>query len=237
MSMAVEHVSEFPGGMEAFARYLSSNIRYPVEARQKNIQGKVFATFIVEKDGSITGIKILRGIGAGADEEALRLLSIMPKWHPGLQNGHAIREQYTVPISFTLTDADDKPVRGNYSYKPAADPQSEIFTSVENPAGFPGGIEAFYRYLSENISYPLEARQKNIQGKVFVTFIVERDGSLTDIKVLRGIGSGADEEAIRILKASPKWIPGIQNGQIIRQQFTVPISFILSDAKVSTGSN
>ena len=122
----------------------------------------------------------------------------------------------------------DEPV-GNSDTKQVTEDDNQIFTAVEKSAEFPGGIEKFYAYLSKTIRYPAVARENNVQGKVFLTFVVEKDGSLTDIKVLRGIGSGCDEEAVRVIKASPKWRPGQQNGRTVRQQYTVPINFQLQD--------
>lgn len=106
--------------------------------------------------------------------------------------------------------------------------RSKIFTAVEQEPSFPGGIEQFYRFLQSNIRYPAKAFENNVQGKVFLTFVVEKDGSLTDIKVVRGIGSGCDEEARRVITISPKWKPGIQNGRPVRVQYTMPISFTLA---------
>jgi protein TonB len=105
---------------------------------------------------------------------------------------------------------------------------SKIFTAVEQAPSFPGGIEEFYKFLQTNIRYPAKAFENNVQGKVFLTFVVEKDGSLTDIKVVRGIGSGCDEEARRVFTISPKWKPGIQNGRPVRVQYTMPISFSLA---------
>ena len=105
---------------------------------------------------------------------------------------------------------------------------NEIFTNVEVLPGFPGGLEAFGKFLGKNLRYPPIARENGIQGRVFCSFVVERDGSLTDIKVARGIGGGADEEAVRVLKSSPKWTPGIQNGRPVRVSYTVPIFFQLA---------
>lgn len=102
-----------------------------------------------------------------------------------------------------------------------------VYVAVEHPAEFPGGIDAFYAYLQANIHYPQQAVHDGVQGRVYVTFIVEKDGSLTDVKVLRGIGDGCDEEAVRVIKASPKWTPGTQNGKVVRQQYTVPVHFEL----------
>jgi TonB family protein len=103
----------------------------------------------------------------------------------------------------------------------------EIFTVVEEQPGFPGGDEARIKFLQSNLKYPEEAKELGIQGEVYMTFVVETDGSLTDIKVLRGIGGGCDEEAIRIIKNMPKWIPGKQRGVPIRVQFNLPINFRL----------
>lgn len=105
-----------------------------------------------------------------------------------------------------------------------------VFIEVEQAASFPGGFKAFGSYLGKTINYPTIARNKNVQGKVFVQFVVEKDGSLTDMKIKRGIGSGCDEEAVRALKAGPKWAPGKQNGKVVRSQYTVPINFQLADA-------
>lgn len=109
--------------------------------------------------------------------------------------------------------------------------EAEIFTVVEDQPTFPGGDEARIRFLTNNIKYPQMARESSIQGTVYVTFVVERDGSVTDVRVLRGIGGGCDEEAIRVIKAMPKWVPGKQRGKPVRVQFNMPIKFTLADRK------
>ncbi|MCX2485132.1 energy transducer TonB [Pedobacter sp. MR2016-24] len=103
------------------------------------------------------------------------------------------------------------------------------FVSIETQPGFPGGMDKFYAYLQKTVRYPPMAQENNIQGKVFMSFVVEKDGRLTDIKVERKLGGGTDEEAIRVLKASPKWTPGIQNGKPVRVKYNIPISFTLAN--------
>ncbi|MBB5439798.1 MULTISPECIES: energy transducer TonB [Pedobacter] len=103
------------------------------------------------------------------------------------------------------------------------------FVSIETQPGFPGGMEKFYAYLRKAVKYPPVAQENNIQGKVFLSFVVEKNGELTDIKVERKLGGGTDEEAIRVLKASPRWTPGIQNGKPVRVKYNIPISFTLSN--------
>jgi len=105
--------------------------------------------------------------------------------------------------------------------------EEEIFTIVEKMPEFPGGTEKLFRYLGKNIEYPPMAKDAGIKGKVYVTFVVDKDGSITDVKVLRGIGGGCDEEAIRVVKGMPKWSPGKQRGKSVRVQYNLPINFIL----------
>jgi periplasmic protein TonB len=105
--------------------------------------------------------------------------------------------------------------------------EQEIFLVVESPPAYPGGDKSMYEYLANNLKYPLQAKEANISGKVFLTFVVERDGSITDVKLLRGIGGGCDEEAIRVVSNMPQWTPGKQRGKPVRVQFNLPINFIL----------
>lgn len=105
--------------------------------------------------------------------------------------------------------------------------EGKIFTNVEVLPTFPGGLEQFGKFLGKNLNYPPVARDAGIQGRVYCSFVVEKDGSLTDIKVVRGIGGGCDEEAVRVLKKSPKWNPGVQNGRNVRVSYTIPIFFQL----------
>jgi len=106
--------------------------------------------------------------------------------------------------------------------------EAVIFTVVESMPDFPGGDMARIKYLNENIKYPQMARESGIQGRVFVTFVVEKNGSVTDVKVLRGIGGGCDEEAIRVIENMPKWNSGKQRGKAVRVQFNMPILFKLN---------
>jgi TonB family protein len=100
----VENAPEFQGGQNALARFLGSRLRYPPKARRKKTQGKVFISFIVEKNGSLTDFKVIRGIGNGCDEEAIRVLKLSPPWKPGYANGKPVRTSYTLPITFQLAD-------------------------------------------------------------------------------------------------------------------------------------
>ncbi|GAB3030364.1 TonB family protein [Spirosoma pulveris] len=100
--MVVEQVPEFPGGMKALSQYLARNLRYPTEARQNKVQGRVYVKFIVDKTGAIQELRVLKGIGGGCDEEAIRVVSKMPNWIPGKQQGKTVSVMYNLPIQFSL---------------------------------------------------------------------------------------------------------------------------------------
>ena len=104
--MVVEEQPQFPGGEQARMQYLADNISYPQKAREEGIQGTVYVTFVVEKDGSIADVRILRGIGGGCDEEAMEVVENMPDWKPGKQDGEPVRTQFNMPIRFTLNSDD-----------------------------------------------------------------------------------------------------------------------------------
>jgi len=126
---------------------------------------------------------------------------------------------------------EDRPDQAAQTYIPvlveeAPEPVAEeIFTFVEEYPEFPGGEKALYEYIKNNIRYPEVARTSGITGTVYVQFVVEKDGSISDVKVLRGIGGGCDEEAVRVVKSMPKWKPGKQRGQPVRVYYTLPIDF------------
>ncbi len=105
--------------------------------------------------------------------------------------------------------------------------EEQIFTVVESMPEFPGGRAALMKYLAQNIKYPPYAKEAGIQGRVFINFVVETDGSITNVKVLRGIGGGCDEEAVRVVKNMPKWKPGMQRGKPVRVSFNLPVKFTL----------
>jgi protein TonB len=100
---SVEIYPEFEGGMKGWEKYLRRNLRYPYDAQEENKQGKVFISFVVEKDGSISNVTLVRGVYQSLDEEAARVIKKSPKWKPGIQNGRAVRVRYNMPISFALS--------------------------------------------------------------------------------------------------------------------------------------
>ena len=228
-----------PGGMAGWNKYLMENLRYPTNAQRKGIEGTVIVAFVVNTDGTTTDIEILRSVGGGCDEEVIRIVKGSPKWTPGMQRGTPVRTRMRLPLRFMLggtdTSRDSTEVSLNaVPLPPATDGQdstkehSEIFFDlVDTPPSPVGGLEAWSRHLSENLTYPTSARMKGIQGTVLVSFIVNTDGTIEGIELVQGIGGGCDEEAIHIIKISPNWTPGMIKGKAVRTRMKIPIRFKL----------
>ena len=239
----VEQMPEFPdGGMPALMEYFGKNIKYPEAAMKKGTQGRVTVQFVVEKDGSIANAKVLRGIDPELDKEAVRVISMMPKWKPGMQKGQAVNVKYTVPVMFRLTE-DNTPVKYapieskidemvvvGYAPEETASPaEGTVFEVVEQMPEYPGGMSAMMAFIGKNIKYPVAAQKAKIQGRVVIQFIVNTEGDIISPKVLRSADPLLDAEAIRLTTIMPKWKPGIQKGQAVNVKYAVPIMFRLQE--------
>jgi protein TonB len=111
--------------------------------------------------------------------------------------------------------------------EPVKEEETKVFDVVEQMPSFPGGPSALMQYLNSNIKYPVVAEENGVQGRVVCTFVVEKDGSITDVRVVKSVDPSLDKEAMRVVKGMPKWIPGKQNGQAVRVKFNVPVLFRL----------
>lgn len=112
---------------------------------------------------------------------------------------------------------------------PEEEEVDEVFTIVEDQPQFPGGMPAFYKFVGDNMKYPAQARRMGIEGRVFVQFVVDKDGTVTEVKSVKGIGAGCDEEAERVLRMSPKFKPGKQRGRAVKVRMVLPIIFKLNN--------
>ncbi|SMO71443.1 TonB family C-terminal domain-containing protein [Solitalea koreensis] len=191
---------------------------------------------LIAADGSIKNVEVLKGIGSGCDEEALRIVNLMPKWQPALKNGKPVSLYYNFPISF-------KPIGEVHIIRASRNPEktivagssstdslinnSDIFYHVEEFPEFPGGMKQLVKFIGKTLRYPAFARRNRIQGKVISDFVITEDGSVSDIKVSQGIDSDLDEEALRVIRLMPKWNPGKRDGQPVRVHYTFPIMFKL----------
>ncbi|MDD3522319.1 MAG: TonB family protein [Bacteroidales bacterium] len=207
-------------GEEAFTRWVFEHITYPEEAKNKGIQGTVIASFAINSEGEVVNVKIIRGVDPLLDKEAIRVLESSPKWErPGMIKGKKVGVHYNFPIKFGL--------RGKVNdtqLNQSADPKD---IGLE-PAVFANGQgeQAFQVWVMQHVTYPEEARKEKSAGTVFASFTVTENGSISDIKILRGVSPALDKEVIRVLATSPKWEkPAIANGQPVRVTYSLPVKF------------
>ncbi|MFD2514872.1 TonB family protein [Pontibacter locisalis] len=240
----VEQMPQFKGGEEEMIKFLAQNIRYPKDAQAEGIEGLVVISFVVDSDGSLDNLKVLKGLTKSLDAEALRVIKLMEgKWQPGKQNGKDVAVQYTMPIRYSL-----KNDKGTSS---ATDSQPQ----------FKGGQEAMMQAINQNLKMPEEAKKENLNAKVLVRFTVEKDGSVSNIKLehtklKKTVGPGseldymdaatfnlqnkatlaklAEAAAAAVKETSGMWEPAKKNGQAVAAELVLPVQFFSSDAESST---
>jgi TonB family protein len=331
-----EKMPMFPGGELEMFKFIKANLKYPESEKLAKISGKCYIGFVVEKDGSISDVRVLKGVtgGPGCDEEAKRVVLMMPEWIPGEQNGEKVRVSFNLPVKFTLkivpqendtlyfnlldqlcTKEESEYYRLVYNrekgylvkewsskndmlkmvaecsqfdpliiegkatyYSDNGEKNSEgkvvnkkrvgkwifwgpeikdslvisifadgTYKNIYVPEGhldnneydvaykyeimpvFPGGEMEMMKFIMNHVRYPDAEMNRGISGTCYVTFVVEKDGSITDVRVLRGVkgGLGCDIEAMRVIRQMPKWTPGTQLGKPVRVQFNLPIKFTL----------
>jgi TonB family protein len=208
---------QFPGGDAALINFLNANVKYPSKAAQDKVEGKVIVQFTVKKTGKIDDVKVLRSVRKDLDDEAVRVIKMMPDFIPAKQNGEVADMPYTVPVSFKLFD-DMEPL--------TVSEDSDVPDNFQPPM-FPGGERALMEFLRENVKYPPMAAKRKTQGRVVMTFVVDKTGKVTEIKVAQSVDIYLDTEAIRVCKLLPDFIPARQNGEPVSVWFTLPITFRL----------
>ncbi|MBK0382127.1 TonB family protein [Pedobacter sp. SD-b] len=244
------------GDFIAFKKYLAQNLKYPTEAKESKLAGKVAVEFNVKNGGKIDGVVAKTMNDNSLGQESMKAVYSYPE-KLNVEAG-----TYTIFINYVLEGSDIKALDNtnelgiikNYigelvvtafakekntqinevKVRGTAKEQDEIYQNVEVLPSFPGGLVAFGKFLGDNLKYPQKARDAKIEGRVYCQFVVEKDGSLNDIKIARGIGGGCDEEAVRVLAISPKWNPGVQNGEKVRVSYTVPIFFQMNPGSLNS---
>ncbi len=340
--VVAEQMPEFPGGQKALMHYIYTHINYPDSALKNNIHGIVYVRMVVEPDSTLSDIKVVKGIGYGCNDEAMRVVSNMPKWIPGKMNGKNVRVAYMLPVIFRINAGPSEPVYTRvdslpvfavglpgissylesklmyptdiiknkivdtvnvefivgkdtsisqvrllkpkdtlnaYDYEamrvvkklPVSGPailnnkpvnvrmfvpvvfdyrdvdtlcakleervydghrfnyykENDIYAVVEKMPEFPGGMAALMQYLAANLWYPEEAKNNHVFGKVYINFVVECDGSVNNVRVLRGVSKALDEVAVKVISNMPKWSPGMAGGVPVRVSFNLPVNFTL----------
>ncbi|WP_298221547.1 energy transducer TonB [Flavobacterium sp.] len=206
----------YEDGIEAFSKCISANIELPKTTEFKG--GKVIVSFVINSDATTTEIKILKDPGFQTGEEVKRLLAICNHWIPGELNGKKVRVNYVLPITIPAYE----PELVSEVIQDVVD-TSKVYDGkmIEKIPEFPGGIEAFYRYVGRNFRTPMIEK---LSGKIFLSFVIEKTGKVSNCKVIRDIGYGTGQEAIRVLMGCPDWIPGMHNGEPVRVLYSLPIN-------------
>ncbi|NWJ53447.1 MAG: TonB family protein, partial [Bacteroidetes bacterium] len=222
----------YPGGYLAWLDFMKSNYRFPSGIIKRGHSQYIEVSFIASEQGEIKNLKVTKGINKECDKEALRVLNIMPKWSPILKDGKLCSPLFHLTISLKPNPAkrngppittcdiamgDGAPVTPSNENKP--------LLLVEKNPEFKGGLDAMLDFLKKNTHYPEEAKKQGIQGTVFIYFTISKTGTISDVKVLKGISKECDEEAIRVVKAMPNWIPGQTDGKDVPVVFQIPIKF------------
>lgn len=238
----VEEMPRFPGceDMAAAERnqcaqtklmeFIFNNIKYPAEAKEKGIEGTVYVKFIVEKDGTIADAEIARNVEGGCGEEVLRLVYTMPKWVPGKKDGKAVRTEFALPVKFKL----DASAKNGKALNINDLDEAPVMLGCESLTGEERqkcSNEKLFQAVYANVKYPTEAKTKGVEGMVVVKFIIEKDGSVTKPEIVKSVGSGCDEEVLRVVGQMPKWSPGKKGGQPVAVQFNLPVKFKLDEGE------
>lgn len=217
-----EQEPAFPGGMEALMNFLTKNIQYPKNAEGSLQEGIVVTSFTVNEMGGIQNVYVKNPTEMPAvyNAEALRVVSMLPKWIPGKKNCKEGLFELCIPIKFK---ADGQPI------SKTEEAAVMNVSDLQTPPRFTGGQDALIKFLVENIKYPEAARQAKAEGTVVVKFIVEKDGNISHVEAQNKDGIHADllAEATRVTQSMPKWTPGVVDGQIVRVEFALPIRFKL----------
>ncbi len=219
---AVEEMPQFSEGSPT--AWINKHIKYPVEAIEKGIGGKVYVSFIITKTGKIRDAKIAKGANPLLDAEALRVIRSMPAWTPGKQKGQAVDVQYTLPINFGIS----KPAAPKQQTDTPAPKADDIFQVVETMPRFNGNQKA---WLQENLRIPAGVDVKT-PVRTYVQYVIFEDGTIHNAKISKSSGNTAlDNEALRVINAMPAWTPGKQRGQAVKVAYTLPIVFEPTTAK------
>lgn len=222
------------------AEFIAANLQIPAAAKEQGAGGVVMMEFVVEKNGSVGEVKPVHDPGLGLGEEATRVINLMKtkkiKWTPAEENGKRVAYRYTVPVSFSLNLPKAPKTPPTTATVISSDQVLDIAEVMPRYAGCETATQdsvdcTFLKVLNHmktNIKYPEEAMKNKVEGQVVTEFIIEANGSISNAVVKKGIGSGCDEEAIRVVNMMPAWIPGMQNGQAVRVKMTLPVVFQLS---------
>lgn len=239
----VEQAPEFKGGMQAWNEYINKNLSYPEAAKSNGIEGTVYLVFVINQEGQVENPEILRGVGFGLDEEALRLVSESPDWNPGSQRGKTVNVRMRLPVKFQLTNTT---MRYRLSYNNIAEDITVFDSKGLQDEKSPKPSMAFMEYMRKNLRYPVEAREAGLIGTVMAAFKLDKNGNVKDIVITQSPSEIFSKEVLRVLEQNKaQWhVEGVAYGQEVKMPVTFqmahlpkPLRSHLPNEVVVTGYN
>ena len=198
----------------AFNDWVISRTDYPEEAVREGISGWARVSYTVGTDGNVTDIKPTAGTNSVLGSALAAVIRTSPRWTP--PRNPEMNEPFTAEVVARFTLPDKVKV-------------AETFIVVEEMPKFPGGDQALFKHLYDNLKYPPGAKAEGVQGKVILRFVITAEGKVADVTIVRGVHPLLDEEAVRVMNSVPDWIPGKQGGRTVDVYYSVPINFALKD--------
>lgn len=211
--LTVEQPPRFPGGQDSLLHFIYRNTRYPEAAREKGEHGTTFISFVIDPAGQVKDPQILKSAAPSLDAEAIRVISSLPRWVPGKQNGEAVAVKFTLPVKFQLQD-----------------PEQAVINSYPE---FSGGEAALTEFIARKLKYPAEAMKKPVEGNVVLNFTVQTTGKIADVRVEKSPDVLLSTAAINLLFSMPDWQPARINSQAISLKHTISIPFNLRNYQES----
>lgn len=225
----------FTGGQKALNKYIAEHLKYPEISAKNHIEGTVNVHCVVTKTGNIEKVTVMNNLDKYCDAEAVRLVKGMPQWIPGKRNGKAVDMFRVIPVKFQqlnkVVDPFSEDLLKGTGKDTVSAPENNpetIYVAVEQMPRYVGGEMAMNEFIAKNLKFPEERMDDDITGKVFVRFVVSKDGDVKDAQIMRSLDVAFDKEALRVVNSMPKWIPGKQNGVNVPVYYIVPIAFKLS---------
>lgn len=218
--MVVEQMPEYKYGDSALATFIAQNTKYPINALREGIMGTIIVQFIVEEDGRLSDVVAAKSFDQECADEAVRVVKLT-QWIPGKQRGKNVRVMMHVPVRFEFVEIEDVP--------PPPPPREEevVYEIVEEMPEYIGGQEAMRKFISKNLEYPKEARKKEIEGTVYIQFVIDAQGNVTRAKILKDIGEGCGQAALDVVNKMPQWKAGKQRGKTVPVMYRLPVKFKL----------
>ena len=241
--IVAETMPLFEGGdLLKFRQWLQTQVRYPAKAIEQQIEGRVVCSFVVERDGSVSNIMALQSPDRLLTDEVRRVLANSPGWTPGMQKGKTVRVKYIVPVDFRLPEKNEAATGAGTpaaakTDSPAAEEDAPVTLAETMPLFHSGDLTTFRQWLQTQIRYPAEALRKRIEGRIICSFDIERDGSVSNVQVLKTANISLYREVKRALEYPPRWIPGQNKGEVgLTKRKILVVDFSIEEKKTDNST-